>query len=366
MAAALPPGDHVFVRAPGRVNLMGGHTDYNEGLVLPVAIDLECVVAAKLADEPLISLRSLDVAGPEPLAEIPADGSLDASSARPDWGRLVAGVVAVLAEKGRPPAGMDATVASSVPMGSGLSSSAAFEVALALALCRVASFEIDRTELALACRAAEERSTGVPCGVMDQMASVFGVERHALLIDCRLTEVTPVAIDPSLSIVAVHSGLPRRLASSGYAERQAECFRLASSLGLRSLRDATPHQVADHPYGRHVVSEIARVPQAAEALASGDLEALGRLFSSSHASLRDDYRVSTPELDLLAGLLVEKGAAGARITGAGFGGCVVGVIEDRTASVVAGEALAEYRERTRLPAVAFPCVVSRGAGEIRA
>jgi galactokinase len=291
------------VRAPGRVNLIGDHTDYNDGFVLPLAIDRDCRIVGR-ATESELALR---------WAQGGDDNSLRIAQA-------------VRAELGVAE-GLDADVSSSVPIGGGLSSSSALAVGLATAFAAAAGRSWDARELAHACRRAETAATGVPGGIMDQLTSVLGEERHALLIDCRSLEVTPVALPDELAVVVCDSGVPRRLAESAYAERRAACEAAAARLGLRSLRDATADEVRDDPRARHVVAENARVLAAAAALGGPDLDALGRLMLESHASLRDDYEVSTPELDLLVDELVAAGAAGARLTGAGFGGCVVAVVE---------------------------------------
>jgi Galactokinase len=199
---------------------------------------------------------------------------------------------------------------------------------------------------------------------MDQLASVAGRAGHALLIDCRSLEVEAIALPDSLTVVVVHSGLPRALESSAYAQRRAACEAAAARLGLVSLRDATPAQVADDPFGRHVVSENARVGQFVTALRAHDLDTLGRLALESHRSLADDFAVSTPELDLLVTLAVEGGAYGARLTGAGFGGCIVALVAPaETASMVA-HVVDRYRARTGLEAVAFPVQAVDGAGPV--
>jgi galactokinase len=350
------PGARWF-RAPGRVNLIGDHTDYNEGYVLPLAIDRWCVVAAR--ESPLVRVRSLDV---DESVEVAADGSTSPEAVEPGFGRYVAAVVRELAALGRPPLGIDAVLASDVPLGSGLSSSAALEVACAVALAGVAEWEPDPLELAQACRAAEELATGVAGGIMDQLASVSGRAGRALLIDCRSLELAPVPLPDELTVVAVHSGLSRTLAGSAYAERRRACEELARRLGHASLRDATPEEVADEPLGRHVVSENARVLEAARALVEGDLTRLGELLGESHASLRDDYRVSTPELDVLVEELVAAGAAGARLTGAGFGGCVVAACPASRASEIAAAAADRYRARMGLEPAVFLCRAVDGAG----
>jgi galactokinase len=325
-------------RAPGRVNLIGDHTDYNEGFVLPAAIDLETRVRARPRDDALIRVRSLGST-----VEI---GDGDPRTVEPAWGRYVAAVARALAARGRPPVGVDADVSSTVPSGAGLSSSAALEVSVALALCDAAEFELPPLELALACQEAEQVARGVPTGIMDQLSSIAGRAGCALLIDCRSLEVEPIPLPDELAIVVVHSGLERALEGSSYAERRADCERVAAALGLRSLRDATPEQVADEPRARHVVSENARVLASVEALKRGDVGALGPLLDASHASLRDDFEVSTPELDALAEALRGAGALGARLTGAGFGGCVVALAPRENAEGIAAAAAARYADES--------------------
>jgi galactokinase len=260
---------------------------------------------------------------------------------------------------------MEAVVATDVPIGAGLSSSAAFEVACAVALASMAEWPIDPASLAEACRQAEERATGVPCGIMDQLIAVSGREGCAVLIDCRSLQTMAVPLPEAMSVLVVHSGQERILAGSAYAERRQACEELAAELGLSALRDATPEQVADHPLGRHVVSENARVLDAVAALENGDVKQLGRLMNESHASLRDDYRVSTRELDALVEALVDAGAAGARLTGAGFGGAAVAVCEIDAAESVSDAAIARYRAVTGLDSQAFVCRAVAGAGMVK-
>lgn len=365
LAAAMGDSKGVrWFRAPGRVNLMGDHTDYNEGFVLPMTIDRDCVIAARAANHGRVRIRSLDIRSEE--VDVTADGSDDPATTQPEWGRLVAGVVRSLAALGRRPVGMEGAIASTIPIGSGLSSSAAFEVACALALLDVAGESLPPTELALACRDAEEEATGVPCGLMDQLASIAGLAGHALLIDCRTQQIEPIPVPSDLSVLAVHSGLPRMLAGTEYAERRAACERLAATLGVASLRDATLDDVLDDPLARHVVSENLRVIVTARALRNGEKESLAQMFADSHKSLRDDYRVSTPELDLLVNTLVEEGALGARLTGAGFGGCVVAIVETGDAKVVAERAAARYRTQTGLEPAVYLCRAAGGAGPVNA
>ena len=347
--------------APGRVNLIGDHTDYNEGFVLPVAIDLSCVVRASPNADGVVRVRSEAV---DAEVELAADGSTDPSAVEDVWARYAAGVVGTLSERGRPAIGMDAVVTSTIPLGAGLSSSAALEVAVALALCDVASFELPQLELAVACQEAEQVATGVPCGIMDQLASLAGRNNHALLIDCRSLEVEPIRLPPRLAVLILHSGMSRGLVDSEYAERRQACESIAALLGLSALRDATPQQVADEPRARHVVSENARVLEAADALREGNVAALGPLLNESHRSLRDDFEVSTPELDALAEALVDAGAIGARLTGAGFGGCVVGLSSRDEADLIVETAAGRYWQKTGHQPRAFVFRAVDGAGRI--
>ncbi len=347
-----------WYRAPGRVNLIGDHTDYNDGFVLPIAIDRECVVAAR----PATTVRVESVELGESI-ELPADGG-GVESIDSVWGRLVAAVAAELAVLGRPPVGMDAVVASDVPIGAGLSSSAAFEVACAVSLVAVADWHADPAQIAGACRNAEERATGVPCGIMDQLIAIGGRAGCAQLIDCRTLKTEAVRLPEGMGVLVVHSGQERTLAASAYEQRRRACEALARKLGVSALRDATMEQVASDPLGRHVVTENARVLEAARALESGDLELLGQLMSASHQSLRDDYRVSTPELDALVAALVEAGALGARLTGAGFGGAVVAVCDADEVAGVCSKATAHYRALTGLEPQPFTCRAVDGAGTL--
>lgn len=348
-------------RAPGRLNLMGDHTDYNEGFVLPLAIDRETVIAARPSADGRVRVRSEGHAG---AVDVAADGSDDPGAVEPRWGRLVAGVVAALAARGRPAEGIDADVRSTVPAGSGLSSSAAFEVAVALALCDVAGFAVGRVELAVACQEAEQLATGVPSGVMDQLSSLCGAAGAALLTDCRSLATEEVPLPVGLGVVAVHSGVARTLEATAYAERRAACEAAARALGLASLRDATFEQVRDDPIARHVVTENARVQATAEALRDGDVERVGALFAESHASLRHDFGVSTPELDVLVEELERAGAHGARLTGAGFGGSVVALAPSEDAETIAGKAADAYARRTGRVPTAFVCRAVDGAGPV--
>ena len=348
-------------QAPGRVNLIGDHTDYNGGYVLPMAIDRSCLAVSSAHGTRPLRVHSVDVPG---RAELTTDGSTDPATVEPAWARFVAGVIRAIVERGGTVPGGNLTVVSTVPIGSGLSSSSALTVACAIALTERAGMQLDGRALAQLALDAEVAATGVPGGLMDQLCSIFGVAGHALLIDCRSLAITPVPLPANVAVLVVHSGLPRTLAGSEYAARRAECEAVAAQLGLASLRDATMEQVRDEPRARHVVSENARVLAMADALPRGDLSTLGPLLLASHTSLRDDYGVSTPELDILVELLVAHGAAGARLTGAGFGGCVVALVQRNHADDVAVKASRAYHDATGLDATAFVVHAVDGAGEL--
>ncbi len=306
--------------APGRVNLIGDHTDTTGGLVLPVAIDLATTLRGEPGGEQVV-LTSADEPTP---AVVPLDVT-DPGAIDPPWARYVAGVVAEL----RPTGGFTGTVTTTLPVGAGLSSSAALEVAVALAL----GFRGPPLELARLAQRAEQRASGVPCGIMDQLASAAGVAGHALLIDCHRLTVTPVAVPDGAELRVVHSGEPRRLAGSAYADRRAAAEAAEAFVGpLRLVTDVREVEAIADPVlrrrARHVVTENARVRDMAAALASGDLAAAGLLMAASHRSLRDDFEVSTPGLDALVTRLARRpGVHGVRLTGAGFGGCVVALTE---------------------------------------
>jgi galactokinase len=347
------------VRAPGRVNLIGDHTDYQDGFCLPVAIDREVVVRAVARTDGTVVARSDALEG---IVEIPADGFEDPSRVVPRWGRSVAGVLRLLSQPDRPAIGFDADVTSTVPVGSGLASSAAFAVAFAILGGEVGGYRTSPRSVALIAQAAEQAATGVPCGVMDQMASVFGRAGHALLLDCRSLDIVPVPLPESVAIAVVHTGLGRRLEDSAYAERRAACEAAATRLGVGTLRDTTIDQVADDPIARHVVSENRRTLAFVDALQAGDLELCGRLMDESHASLRDDFRVSTPELDALVDALVGAGAYGARLTGAGFGGCAVALAPSDGVDEVVARACSRYVAATGLTPMPLVVRAVDGAG----
>ncbi len=312
----------VRASAPGRVNLIGEHVDYTGGRCLPMAVDLGVVVEAELGGS-VVRLTSDREAGDArvDLAEPPGDPT----AVEPPWARLVA---AVAAEVDRP-RGLVGAVTSTVPVGAGMSSSAALGVAVALAL---GADPTDPVDLAQRVRRAEEAATGVPCGILDQLASAGCEPGAAMLLDCRSLERTSVPVPEGVAVHVVHSGRSRTLAGSGYAERRRQCEAVEARIG--PLRDATPSDLTalDDPLlvrrARHVVTENARVLAAVDALRAGDLPTLGAILDEGHASLRDDFEVSTSEVEAtVARLRRRPGVHGVRLMGGGFGGCVVAVGE---------------------------------------
>jgi galactokinase len=309
-----------LARAPGRVNLIGDHTDYTGGLVFPMAIDRTTEVELERG-VPWIELVSADE---DEAAFVHFGDPRDPSLVFPTWARYVAGVVHVL----RPEDGGRGFVRSDVPIGAGLSSSAALEVAVALAL----GFEGTTLDLALLCQRAEQAASGVPCGIMDQLASAAGVEGHALLIDCSSLEVTPIPLPDGIDVLVVDSGTRRQLTTSFYGVRRAQCEDAEALVG--PLRAATRDDVESIAHddlrrrARHVITENERVAAFASAVRAGDVTAAGALMVESHISLRDDFAVSTRVLDELVDRLVAvPGVHGARLTGAGFGGCAVALVD---------------------------------------
>ena len=326
------------------MNLIGEHTDYSGGLVLPVAIQLGVTVEVH-ARASEISLTS-GLLGPA--APFRADGAWPKAAG---WARYAQAVAAELAVLGRPAVGLVATVESDLPAGAGLSSSAALEVATALALCAVADWEVDAMELARACQRAELRAVGVPCGILDQAASILGREGAAVLLDCGTLEYRLVAVPAGAALLILDSGVERSLENTAYAQRRRELEDALGAVGVDRSTGVRPSDL-DRLEGvaksrlRHVVTENERVERFAAAFESDDLPQAGELLLASHSSLRDDYEVSIPELDLLVELAVEAGSHGARLLGAGFGGAVLALVDDVRAGEVGSVVADAYRRQT--------------------
>ncbi|NWS82109.1 GALK1 Galactokinase, partial [Toxostoma redivivum] len=324
--------------APGRVNLIGEHTDYNGGFVLPMALQLGTVLVGSPTQDGTISIITTSAEADEPHRvqfPAPSPGS-SLSPGLPHWANYVKGVIQHY--RGGPVPGFSAVMASDIPLGGGLSSSAALEVATYTFLQQLCPDDGDLVAKALACQKAEHTFAGMPCGIMDQFISVMGKEGHALLIDCRSLETVAVPLsDASLAVLITNSNVRHTLTGSEYPTRRQHCEQAAAALGKASLRDATlaeleeaRSRLGDEVFrrARHVIGEIARTAQAAQALQHRDYRTFGRLMVESHNSLRDDYEVSCPELDeLVAAALEVEGVYGSRMTGGGFGGCTVTLLE---------------------------------------
>ena len=371
--AADAPGGIRLVRAPGRVNLIGEHTDYNEGFVLPAAIDREIRIAAVATDDRRVDLTRLDT-GEYGSFDLDADRAPEGS-----WLDYVAGVAWALAEAGFAPTGVRGVIATNLPVGTGLSSSAALELGSAWALLGNAAATIDPLELARICQRAENAYVGVQSGLMDQFSSACGVAGAALFLDCRLLSWEPIRLPDDLVVVVIDSGTHRRLGESAYNQRRAQCEAAVAALrtvdgSIRALRDVTPMFLEAHldlldadiaRRARHVVDENHRVLSAAMALHAEDLATVGRLFAESHASLRDLFEVSSPELDALVDIAVGvDGVIAARMTGAGFGGCTVNLVRPDAVGALTTAVERDYSARTGRTPTVMPVAASQGAGLI--
>ena len=359
-------GPAFMARAPGRVNLIGDHTDYNDGFVLPMAIDRAVWIALRPRNDRLVVLHSLDFdeTARFELGDAQRDGG--------GWIEYVRGIAWSLEADGhRHPRGWEGVVGGDVPVGAGLSSSAALELAMARAFAGVSDLPWHPAAMALVAQRAENSWVGVNCGIMDQLISAAGRAGHALLIDCRSLETHPVPIPDSVAVVILDTATRRGLVDSAYNERRAQCEAAARLFGVPALRDVTVQEFDARALeldatmrrrARHVVTENARVLAAAAALAGGDVRSVGRLMDESHVSLRDDFEVSRPELDTMVELArAHAGCHGARMTGAGFGGCAVALVDAGVAPAFAQETAHRYAAATGLQPAVYVCVASEGA-----
>jgi galactokinase len=338
-------------QSPGRVNLIGEHTDYNDGFVLPLALTMgTTVVAARRADR---TLRIVSRQPEVPQVEVELDGL--APGGVDGWAAYVAGTAWALGEAGVTLPGADLLVDGTVPRGAGLSSSASLECATAGALLALSGTDLSLRDIALLAQRAENEFVGVPCGVMDQFASTHARAGHLLLLDTRSLEVRHIPFDLAavgLTLLVVDTRAPHALVDGEYAARRASCEEASRILGVRALRDVTDLASALETLDddvlrrrvRHIVSENARVLAVVDLLESGDVRAIGRLLTASHASLRDDYEVSCRELDLVVDAALEAGALGARMTGGGFGGSAIALVETRDVDRVREHILQAFAE----------------------
>jgi galactokinase len=341
--------------APGRINLIGEHTDYNGGFVLPCAIDRRIAVAVGAGEDGLYSADFDETREP---------GEKDDS-----WADYPRGVAWAMGEEGHEIGPFRAAFAGDVPLGSGLSSSAAIEAATSLALDSLFGLGIDRKDLAVLCQRAENDYLGVASGIMDQYASLLCEAGAALLVDCRSLEAKSVPLDlpaADLALVVCDTRVERGLADTGYNDRRSTCESAAGTLGIEHLRDATETDLKrlsgeELERARHVVSENARVLEAVEALNNGDFDYFGRLMYASHASLRDDYEVSTPELDTFVETARRHGARGARLTGAGFGGCAIALVPESRSEEVKQACKQDFAEADFGEPVFYEFVPAAGA-----
>ncbi len=361
-------------RAPGRVNLIGEHTDYNDGFVLPAAIEFYCWVAAAARKDGKVAIYS------ENFNET-VEASLDSLTplGKKHWSNYPLGVAWVLRQAGKPLTGANLYIAGEVPLGAGLSSSAAIEVAVGLALVSVSGLAVDRAELAQLCQKAENEFVGARVGIMDQFVSCHGRASHALMLDCRSLEYELVKLPANVQLVMCNTMVKHELASGEYNARRAECEEGVRNLRtafpeVRALRDVTLAQLEAHRQKlsprvfarcRHVITENERVKSAVKTLHRGDSKALGALLQDSHRSLRDDYEVSCKELDLMVEIaMAQPGLIGARMTGGGFGGCTVNLVESAAVSNFKQDVAEEYSSKTGLTPEIYVSPASEGAQQL--
>ena len=361
-------------RAPGRVNLIGEHTDYTEGFVMPAAINFATTVTVAPRADRLLSVFSENC---EDAIEFDLDDP--GPRATGHWSDYVKGVALVLEQSGHRLRGASLRIRGEVPIGSGLSSSAALEVATALALLAISGHHVPPVELAKLCQRAENEFVGMRCGIMDQFISCCGQVDRALMLDCRSLEYKVLPVPPQIRLVICNTMVKHELASTEYNTRRAECeagvHHFAQSRpNVRALRDVTMAELersrtdlSEVVYRRcrHVISENARVHEAADALAAGDIRKFGRLMNESHSSLRNDYEVSCKELDLMVELATQvEGVYGTRMTGGGFGGCTITLVKAESVEEFKRTVARRYEEATGFTPEIYVCTAAMGAGEV--
>jgi galactokinase len=362
------------VRAPGRVNLIGEHTDYNDGYVLPMAIDRSVLVAAVPRDDRQVVIHALDFG--ESVAFSLDDIEHDQVNT---WSNYQRGVTYFLEERGIELPGLNAVMVGDIPIGSGLSSSAAVEVSTAYTWQVLAGFELSRVELALLCQRAENEFVGMSCGIMDQFVSALGQRDHALLIDCRSLDYQPVPLPTGAAIIVADTMKRRGLVDSEYNTRRQECEEGVRILQrylpeVQALRDVSVAQFVEYegqlPQNvlkrcRHIIYENERVLRSVTALRAGNLAAFGQLMNESHVSLRDDYEVSCPELDIMAEAAWKvNGVYGSRMTGAGFGGCTVSLVAEEAIEDFETQVTAAYEQATGIAPQIYVCRAEDGVAEV--
>jgi galactokinase len=359
----------LITRAPGRVNLIGEHTDYNDGFVLPCAIDHDTLVAARARDDLLVRVVAADFAGARDAFRL--DQPIEHRSDEP-WANYVRGVFVMLQERGLPLRGADLAIAGDIPQGAGLSSSASLELAIGQTVKALHGFDdLSATDLALIAQRAENRFVGCNCGIMDQLISARGEKGHALLIDCRSLQATPVHLPDNVAVMIVHSRVRRGLVDSEYNLRRQQCEAAARHYGVKALRDVDLATLLARSAGldpvvlrraRHIVTENQRTLDAAQALARNDLPHLGVLMAQSHVSMRDDFAITVPAIDRLVEILQASIGAngGARMTGGGFGGCVVALLPEASVAAARDAVVRHYRSPDGEPGVVHVCHAAAG------
>jgi galactokinase len=365
-----------IVAAPGRVNVIGEHTDYNDGYVLPMAIEHYAVMAADRSTDGKNIFQIRDVSGVEPVL---VDLSQLVKPGEPRWGNYPRGVVAGFLGLDIKPGGLDVLLHSTVPLGGGLSSSAALEVATATLIETVTGKKLDSVTKALLCQKAENDFAGVPCGIMDQFVSVMGRQNHLLLLDCRShkTELVPMN-DAAVSLMIINTNVKHELVGGGYGERRRQCEQAAKILGVPALRDATIEMLERAKdkmdevvfrRARHAIGEIERTVHAAEGVRASNWPTVGQLMYASHYSLRDDYEVSCKELDVVVqiaeGIGYKGGIYGCRMTGGGFGGCAVALVKTELVDSISEKIAADYKKKTKIAATIFVSRPAAGATVIK-
>jgi galactokinase len=361
-------GEARIFRAPGRVNLIGEHTDYNDGFVMPCAIDFATFVAASVREDRKIRVASLNFAGEY---EFDLDNPTDKIAE--SWARYVQGVALILEKSGHRLQGADVLIDSNVPIGAGLSSSAALEVSTGFACASISGIEIEKWELAKIGQTAEHEYAGVRSGIMDQFASAFGLENHALFLDCRSLNWSPLPLSTAKFIIC-NTRTKHDLADGEYNKRRADCEEAAKLLGHKSLRDVKPAEFDEkskelperlRKRARHVITENQRVLAAVNCLQNNNLAEFGRLMNESHESLRADYEVSSEELDLMVKIVrSQTGVLGARMTGGGFGGCTVNLLETEVSAEFVEKVSSEYQKITGISPEIYRCRAAQGVSEI--
>lgn len=350
--------------APGRVEILGNHTDYNGGVVLSAALELGVTCRGRPRDDNRIRLRS------EGMGEDFVFTATDDLRPNATWVDYPLGVLAMLRRRGFDPGAFECEFSSTLPSGAGLSSSAALEVATAFFLCHLGGFSLDPLDLARLCRAAENEFVGVNCGLLDQVSSVFGQRDHLVYLDCRSETVERIPMVRGVELLIVNSGVQHALTGGEYNERREQCFAAAAALGAAQLRDVTSAQLqaADLPdmirrRALHITGENERVCEGLEALRTGGIEEFGALLFASHESSRTLFENSTPELDLLVDLARDTpGILGSRLSGGGFGGATVSVVRTEQAAAAAAHLAAAYHEKTGIQPMAMVCPLGDGAG----